>query len=152
MKKSQLKNGMTIKTRNGSCGIILGDKIISLDGLLLKFDELREDLLCFDSFGDDDYDIVAVYDNKYVSLDLEENIEDNTLLWERDERDEIKLEETNFTRHYNTLSRLVSEEETVALHNSTPCSCERVSCEYCEFNKSDSNCKDNFIKWLFNEE
>lgn len=100
MKKSDLKNGAIVETRNGDKFILLfnccndgnkEDLFISLeDGRYLKFDDYDENL---NDCSDKDYDIMKVCQNKYVG----DNIRSHILKQNEDDWTWIREEETVMT-------------------------------------------------------
>ena len=117
MKKSEIKNGMHVVTKDGSEYIIMNDvyapnqitenntaKVIMLgiDGGWMNFDQYDDDL-CFrdiiDEVADDDflYDIAEVYVPKYYTWTLksvlkEKNKNDFIRLWKRSVKKMTKAE------------------------------------------------------------
>ena len=83
MKKSDLKNGMVVETRNKEKGIILNEKIILKDGFVNIYD-LYENLECNFAFSRDGYSIDQIYKHTPNCFDDLPNFEKNMeLLWER---------------------------------------------------------------------
>lgn len=90
--KSDLKDGMIVKTRDFLKSIVLKDRIIGINGAM-GLEEYGEDLLlCEDSRDaiEDEYDIMAVYefcsDGKYPTIsDLLNGNAYLKLIWERKE-------------------------------------------------------------------
>lgn len=75
MKKSDLKDGMTVKNRNGRIGKIVGNQIIYINGsddFLLNF---KDDLTS--KHEEEEYDIVEVYES----------------IWQREEPTELTMQE-----------------------------------------------------------
>ena len=83
MKKSDLKNGMVVETRNKEKGIILNEKIILKDGFVNIYD-LDENLECNFALSRDGYSIDKIYKHTPNCFDDLLNFEKNMeLLWER---------------------------------------------------------------------
>ena len=82
MTKSDLRDGMVVKIRDGKLCIVIGNRIISDNGWL-SLDVYMEDLTY--QQGSEFYDIVAIYDIPLRSLDLNYWTEGKKPIWVRTE-------------------------------------------------------------------
>jgi hypothetical protein len=99
MKKSDLKSGMLVMTRNNERGIVMlntpqGDCVVGSDGLLgqtwFPLNSLDENLL-YPASDSGDADIIEVwsYSNNSQAASMEKK--DRKLLWKRVDNDRVKL-------------------------------------------------------------
>ena len=88
--KSDLQNGMVVETREKERYMVVGDKIINDYGFMaLSSYEENLTLTVKLTEGDDDFDIIKIYD-KVTSFNRMNYLEELTLLWER--KDEMEME------------------------------------------------------------
>ena len=80
--KSDLKNHMVVRFRDGRVGVIFGNYIITASSMIFK-DHYNDDLTMSCS---KDLDIVQVFDH----LDYSSVLDDSVLIWDRQDEEEIK--------------------------------------------------------------
>jgi hypothetical protein len=80
--KSDLKNHMVVRLRDGRVGVIFGNYIITASSMIFK-DHYNDDLTMSCS---KDMDIVQVFDH----LDYSSVLDDSVLIWDRQDEEEIK--------------------------------------------------------------
>lgn len=97
-KKSDLKNGMLVKTRNGNSYIFIEYPdmhiFVRRDGYN-RIGEYKEDLTINRGHNDDELDIIEVYEPvQYITtLNIEQEIVKATLIWKREEVVEMTVSE-----------------------------------------------------------
>lgn len=92
MKKSDLKNGMIVEIRDEEFYMYLETdnfKVFAQECGHLRFDDYEEDLT--NSDGDEDYDIIAIYEPKEPYQAKEECWDEATKIWERKETKELTV-------------------------------------------------------------
>ena len=122
MKKSDLKNGMIVKTRDGDEYIVIkyclnnlqetSDVLLSTGGGYMGMDEYNDDLICPE---DSDFDIMEICLNSYGGILYGSGADVHTLIWERQNKKEIIKELTldEIEKQLGYKVKIVNKEDNV---------------------------------------